>query len=204
MGPAFSRSRSSSPVEAEIGRLEIGRQFAARVAGLRLHVHVERQAVDRADTLDVEGRRERVSIERGNDSPDLRQSRRAGRGDLEHRLLQVSLDHAPDSHVAFSSTNAHLFQIQVVVTNGQSACQLLQCQVRRRPVEADVLERHAEVHGFVQKAAFDVKAVDVRRQTVTGRTRSCRRSRPCRQSPRSRETRSGVPAPCGSLPAPAS
>src|SRR5207344_1276856 len=70
------------PVEAEIGRLEIRRQFAARVAGLRLHVHVERQAVDRADTLDVEGRRERVSIEGGNDSPDLRQSRRAGRGDL--------------------------------------------------------------------------------------------------------------------------
>jgi hypothetical protein len=45
--------------------------------------------------------------------------------------------------------------IQVVVTNGQSACQVLQCQVRRRPVEADVLERHAEVHRFMQKAAFE-------------------------------------------------
>ena len=38
-------------VEAEIGRLEIGRQFAARVAGLRLHVHVERQAVDQGRHL---------------------------------------------------------------------------------------------------------------------------------------------------------
>ncbi len=149
------------PVEAEIGRLEIGGQFAARVTGLRLHVHVERHAVDRAGTFDVESRRQRVSIERGNDSPDLRQSRRARSGDLQHRLVQVSFDHTADCHVAFSRTNAHLLQVQIVVTNGQCARQLLQCQVRRGPVEADILERHAVVNGLVEKTAFDVKAIDL-------------------------------------------
>ena len=70
---------------AQVGRAQIGGHLATGIPGLRPHVEIEREAVDRPVGLHVEGGSERIPLERRHDAPDFRQRRRAGRCHLDDR-----------------------------------------------------------------------------------------------------------------------